>query len=161
MPWMARTVGGALGIVPMTAVMLVLFRRLPSAQQYHLPPREITEEVAHRVGRLDRLAGDRGLAGASLVAHLLFGALAGAVFHPLSSPGLRHPILKGSLYGIAVWALSYLGWIPALHILKPATEHPAPRNRMMIIAHLVWGASAALVAQRITRRRLNAPPKCG
>ncbi|HAE50229.1 MAG: hypothetical protein CMO30_07955 [Tistrella sp.] len=42
-----------------------------------------------------------------------------------------------------MWAASYLGWIPAARILKPATRHPWRRNLLMIAAHLVWGASLA------------------
>jgi uncharacterized membrane protein YagU involved in acid resistance len=51
---------------------------------------------------------------------------------------VQNPV-KGSLAGLAVWTGSYLGWVPALGILPPATEHPWRRNVMMIVAHLVWG----------------------
>ena len=51
------------------------------------------------------------------------------------------PPLAGACYGLAVWAGSYLGLLPALGVLKPATEHPVRRIALMIAAHLVWGAA--------------------
>jgi putative membrane protein len=41
--------------------------------------------------------------------------------------------------------LSYLLALPILKILTPATEHPARRNILMILAHFVWGATLGLV----------------
>jgi hypothetical protein len=38
-----------------------------------------------------------------------------------------------------------------MHILKPATEHPARRNLLMIVVHLIWGASMALALRWIER----------
>src|SRR5690606_39020918 len=61
------------------------------------------------------------------------------------------PALNGIAYGITVWAGSYLGWIPAFGILRPATKHPAERNVVMILAHVVWGAVTGVVADRLER----------
>jgi len=49
----------------------------------------------------------------------------------------------GSGYGLAIWAASYLGWIPAAGILTPATKHRASRNLLMLAAHVVWGTALA------------------
>src|SRR3546814_3671915 len=64
----------------------------------------------------------------------------------------------GSMAGVAVWAASYFGWIPAMGVLSPAHRHPPARNALMIAAHLVWGAVTAasyreLVAARRTALR--------
>ena len=48
---------------------------------------------------------------------------------------------KLTLYGLAVWAGSYLGLLPALGIMSPATDHPLRRTALMIAAHLVWGSA--------------------
>jgi uncharacterized membrane protein YagU involved in acid resistance len=45
----------------------------------------------------------------------------------------------GATFGLGVWVASYLGLMPMLGILRPATRHPARRNALMIAAHLVWG----------------------
>jgi len=53
--------------------------------------------------------------------------------------------VKGIVFGLGVWAASYLAWLPALGILPPATEAPPRRNAVMIAAHIVWGAAAGLL----------------
>lgn len=120
----------------MTWVMQQLFRRLPAAERYPLPPREITERAAATVGQ----EGTEGLPDASLNAHLAYGAATGAL---LGLAGRRTGIVSGGVYGVIVWAASYFGWAPALRILKPANEHPIRRNLLMVAAHLVWGGATA------------------
>ena len=73
-------------------------------------------------------------------AHFAYGALCGAL---LAAATPRPGKVTGAAAGTAVWLTSYMGWIPALNLLKPATEHPARRNALMIGVHLVWGASTA------------------
>lgn len=51
--------------------------------------------------------------------------------------------------GAAIWAGSYFGWVPALGILTPASEHPRRRNALMIAAHIVWGATTALALREL------------
>ena len=48
-----------------------------------------------------------------------------------------------------VWVASYLGLLPAMRILTPATEHPARRNALMISAHVIWGACLGVLLERI------------
>jgi uncharacterized membrane protein YagU involved in acid resistance len=70
----------------------------------------------------------------TLLAHFGLGGLTGAFFALL--PAIRG---GGMAYGLSVWALSYLGWIPAARILTPARRHPLKRNLLMVVAHIVWG----------------------
>lgn len=144
----AGAVGGLLATVPMTLAMTRLFNQLPSSEQYPLPPREITETVARRAKGGERL-DDRQTARLSLAAHFAYGAVTGALY-PLLFRRSRNAILYGSGYGVAIWAASYLGWIPAAKILRPATQHPARRNALMLAAHCVWGAKTAMITQALT-----------
>lgn len=50
----------------------------------------------------------------TLYAHIGYGALAGALFAPLPNRG------RGFGYGVVVWAVSYLGWIPSARVLSRA-----------------------------------------
>jgi uncharacterized membrane protein YagU involved in acid resistance len=59
----------------------------------------------------------------------------------------------GAAAGLAVWLASYMGWIPAVHILEPATRHPARRNALMIAVHLVWGAGTAAALRELKLAR--------
>lgn len=70
--------------------------------------------------------------------HFGCGAFAGALY-PATRQRVAHPLVYGSGYGVAIWAASYFGWIPALHALPPPHRHPANRRRLMIVVHLVGG----------------------
>lgn len=85
--------------------------------------------------------------------HFLFGAFAGSLYGIVENKVPLHESAKGSLMGIAVWSGSYLGWIPALGILPPATEHPWRRNLLMIVAHLVWGSALGMLSRIMSARR--------
>ncbi|WP_287289154.1 hypothetical protein [Mesorhizobium sp.] len=130
---MQRIVSGALAGLAATLAMTIAMRRLhpllDKRDRYPLPPREIVERVA--------TAGDeQGARTSTLLAHFGFGALTGSIFALL-------PMRRGNgiLYGLGVWALSYLGWIPAANILAPAWRHPVYRNLLMLAVHVVWGAT--------------------
>ncbi|WP_353643233.1 hypothetical protein [Mesorhizobium sp. WSM2239] len=117
-----------------------LFRILPDGHDYPLPPREIVQRV-DVAG-----TGERGLRTATVTAHFGYGAIAGSVYALLP-----RRMISGGSYGVLIWALSYLGWIPLARILSPATEHPAARNLLMLGAHLVWGASLAASLHELRR----------
>lgn len=134
-------VAGTGATVPMTVGMVWMHRKLPPEQQYPLPPRQIIENIAPEQVPPEQRKN------ATLVSHFAYGAACGAIYRILPLPGNR--IATGMLFGLAVWAGSYLGWLPAAGILPPATEHPKERNALMISAHLIWGASlGALLAKR-------------
>ncbi|WP_207459902.1 hypothetical protein [Azospirillum sp. SYSU D00513] len=144
---MNRVLAGALAgfaaTAPMTWAMNRMFRRLPERQRYPLPPRLITERLAERGGLAGRLT-EPGMAEASLAAHYAYGAATGALGAPLLRGAGGQggaPVAAGVAYGLGVWAASYLGWIPAAGILRPATEHPRERVALMLAAHVVWGGA--------------------
>ncbi|MDB5294329.1 MAG: hypothetical protein JWO31_312, partial [Phycisphaerales bacterium] len=85
-------------------------------------------------------------------AHFAFGAAAGAAYAATAGRLPGPPAVKGSAFGVGVWAASYLGWLPAVGLLPPATEESARRNLIMIGAHVVWGAAAGVLHDRIARQ---------
>jgi uncharacterized membrane protein YagU involved in acid resistance len=118
----------------MTAVMRRFHRNLAEEDQYPLPPREIISSIA------PDLPGTKAR-DLSMLTHFAYGAACGAA---LATVRRRPSLGYGVAGGIGIWIGSYLGWLPGLKILKPATEHPAQRNAGMILAHAVWGAAYAL-----------------
>ncbi|HVL76198.1 MAG TPA: hypothetical protein VM406_09290 [Noviherbaspirillum sp.] len=152
-PMMKGALAGAVATIPMTIVMSGLFRRLPREQQYPLPPVLITSRVARHGDGEPALQGGR-LTAAALAAHFAYGALTGAMYPLLERTRALDgpPALTGPAYGLAVWAASYLGWIPAARILTPATRHPTQRNALMWTAHAVWGAALAAVCGLLQQR---------
>ncbi|HWH69077.1 MAG TPA: DUF6789 family protein [Candidatus Sulfotelmatobacter sp.] len=134
---------GLLATGAMSLVMLLGQRVLHRGKH---PPQHIVEATLHLTsGQTPKAEHARLLA---LLAHFAFGATAGALFswtrlrvaRPLSPVGL------GALYGLAVWAASYKGWIPALGILPPPEQDRPGRARTMIAAHLAYGSVLGAVA---------------
>lgn len=139
---------GALATIPMSLAMEALHRRLPWRERYPLPPRQVTMRLARRL-RLERHLGEPERTGVTLLAHFGYGAAGGAVYASLASWLPMPPIAGGTVFGVLVWLGSYLGWLPAMGILAPATRHPARRNALMIGAHLLWGATTGLLVARL------------
>ena len=138
---------GFIGTAVMTAAMEVFFRRLPAHEQAPLPPRQLTMAMADRVNLTPRLHEPERLS-LTLAAHFAYGSMVGALYVPAAS-GLRVPVpLKGSLFGLGVWGVSYMGWIPALRLLPSATEWSPRRNALMIVAHFIWGTTIAWQTDR-------------
>jgi uncharacterized membrane protein YagU involved in acid resistance len=142
----AGGLAGLVATIPMTLAMQAMFRALPRRHQYPLPPRQIFTRLARSVGAHRKLNDDhrRQL---SRAAHFGFGTAAGMTYGAVGQRALPG-VLGGMLFGLGVWAVSYQGWLPAANVLPPATRTPRHRNALMIAAHLVWGASAALVLAR-------------
>jgi hypothetical protein len=136
---------GAAATVPMTAAMLLSHRFLPAHLQYPLPPRLITDRLAATNSPQGPTAGLNHVP--TMAAHFAFGAGTGALYAML--PAEQEPVLSGMAFGVAVWAASYLGWVPVSGLLEPATRHPKERVAMMIGAHLVWGAALGQVTHAL------------
>lgn len=140
---------GLLATGPMTLTMKALHEQLPAEEQYPLPPRAITEELAERAGVREELGEDEREA-ATWFNHFGYGTACGAVYGALAANRRVPPLAAGVGFGLAVWAGSYLGWLPAAGILRPATEHPPRRTALMIAAHAVWGAGVGLVVHALS-----------
>jgi uncharacterized membrane protein YagU involved in acid resistance len=140
-------IAGFVGTMAMTAAMRRLHRRLPEKERYPLTPREIVDSTAEK---LSVPLPDEAAKDVTTATHFLYGAAVGAVLAVTNpDPSKR----SGALYGAAVWLASYMGWIPAVGILKPATRHPARRNLLMLGVHLVWGAATAASMKELVKAR--------
>jgi uncharacterized membrane protein YagU involved in acid resistance len=148
----AGAVSGFLATGPMSGAMLAMQRLLPWRERYSLPPRRIVSRITTMLGvrhKTDRQQIDLLTA----LAHFGYGAGAGTVYAPLARLARIPGALSGVVYGLLVWTASYLGLLPALGILSPATEHPARRNALMIVAHAVWGACLGALVARMSPRQ--------
>lgn len=145
-------VGAAAGLfatVPMTLAMKAMHSQLPPEERYPLPPRLIVENAADAAGMEEDL-DEKDEHRATWLAHFAYGAATGALYNAtLNAIEMKPTAANGLAYGTGVWALSYLGLLPAVGLLAPATEHPARRNALMIASHLVWGASLGWAARRM------------
>jgi uncharacterized membrane protein YagU involved in acid resistance len=130
-------IAGLAGTMAMTAAMRRLHRRLPEAERYPLTPREIVDSGSRQIGL--PLTGEVAK-DVTTAAHFAYGAAMGAIIAAMNPDPKKR---TGAAAGVAVWVASYMGWIPAVGTLEPATRHPARRNLLMIGVHLVWGAATA------------------
>jgi hypothetical protein len=140
----AGAAAGAIATLPMTAVMEGVRRTLPRSEQDPIPPRQITERAAESAGIADDMT-DRQKDAATAAAHLGFGAGAGALYGLLGRLLPGGPAAGGVGYGLAVWASSYLGWLPATGLYKHPRDEPAGRHAKTILSHAVWGACLGLL----------------
>ncbi|MCL7999823.1 DUF1440 domain-containing protein [Brucella sp. 21LCYQ03] len=131
---MSRVLLGGLAGVAATVAMTATMRRLHNVlnidKQYPLPPRLIMDRVSWS-------RNEHATKNLTIFAHVGYGALTGALFALLPRQ------TSGTRFGLAVWAASYLGWLPAFGLLSPAVNHPAQRNLLMMAAHVVWGSTLA------------------
>ena len=148
----AGAAAGAVATVPMTAVMAAMHQQLPFWQRYRLPPRTITMNILGALG-VTKYMDEPARSVATVLGHFGYGAAVGAVYGVVYAPRVRHPVRAGIAFGLAVWAGSYLGWLPAAGVLSPATKHPPQRNAVMVTAHAVFGAVASVLAHRLIRGR--------
>jgi putative membrane protein len=164
---LAGMTAGFTATAPMTAAMALMHRMLPEEERYPLPPRQIVDNTVRKAELEAEAPGqaqhagerDTGLedlarderAGVALAAHFAFGAMAGTAYGPIARTRPGSPALAGVGFGLMVWLSQYLGVLPAVGVLSNATHHPARRNALMIAAHVVWGASLGLMADRLVR----------
>ena len=145
---MTGALAGAAATIPMSAVMYAS-KRAGLMGEY--PPVVITDTALESAGVHPDKDTEEVAAG---IAHLGFGAAAGAIFGILRSeldlPGSSE--LQGILFGLGVYTVSYAGWIPAMNIL-PEPDHDRPgRQPSMAAAHVVYGAVLGGLVGRLASR---------
>jgi len=149
--WLSGACAGFAGTLPMTIFMLLTQRFLPRGQRYDLPPEIITKELAHRAHVRHRMNKTEVLR-ATMVSHFGYGAAMGTLYGPLAKRIPLPAIIKGVLFGLFVWAASYLGLLPLIGMSESGHREPGRRNLMMIAAHVIWGSSMGLIADLLMHR---------
>ena len=138
--WVRALARGALaGLAGTTAMSVVMLAARKTGRMGKLPPERVTE-AGLRVLRVQ--ASERSENALSTAAHLGYGATVGALFAAAGST-VRLPLpapVTGALYGLAVWAAGYAGWMPALGIMPPPHRDRPDRQTAMVLSHLVYGA---------------------
>lgn len=146
---LAGMIAGTVASVPMTLWMTALHRALPPPEQYPLPPHQVTLEAVRVAGLPQALDQPGSEEAASLAGHFAYGGITGAVYGLFADAVPLPKPVSGVLFGLAVWAGSYLGWLPAVGLHPLATHEPAGRNLLMISAHVVWGVTLGGLQERL------------
>ena len=140
-------IAGLVGTMAMTSAMRRMHKRLPENENYPLPPREIIDSSAEQV---NVPVSNETAKDITTAAHFAYGAASGAL---LGAANVMLGPLPGGAAGLSIWLGSYMGWIPGANVLKPATDHPARRNLLMLAAHVVWGISTAKAMRELVLAR--------
>lgn len=162
-PFRDLLAGGRAGLVATAAMSLLMLAAQRAGLTGRLPPQRISDWLARQMPPSARPVGEdrQALAG---ISHFLFGASAGALYG-LATSGLRRVWISAALgvvYGTAVYLVSYLGWLPALNIMPPATEDRPGRVATMLSGHWIYGGLlGVLVAVGRRRQRMQQQVKRG
>ena len=130
--------GGMIGTAAMTMAMRAMHRRLPPEDRRPLPPHYVAMALAEKsgVGQPRRESDRKAL---TIAMHYADGTGTGVVYAVIAPRTRWAPLVGGLPFGLAVWAGSYLGWLPAVGLHPPATEDSAERNGLMIVSHRLGG----------------------
>src|SRR3954451_17999139 len=120
-PMGSGALAGMIATVPMTLFMLLTGRVLPKWQHYNLPPETITDELAKRAGLKEQMEKPERVMVA-VIAHVGYASAMGTVY-PLFAKNVSFPsIIKGIVFGLGVWTVSYLGLLPAFQMKTTAQQ---------------------------------------
>jgi hypothetical protein len=141
----------------MTVAMKLLQRRGNGASRPPFPPHEVAMGVAETAGVERHEMSEEQRRALTYAGHFGYGTAVGAAY-PIVARRLRGPAAaRGAAYGLAVWAGSYLGFLPAFRLWgPPAHQAASPRaartTALLVLAHVVWGATLGLVHEALASR---------
>lgn len=135
----------------MTMAMFEAHKHLPEDEKSPLPPAVLTQDVQEKTS-LDFNTSPELQEELTMISHYGYGALGGIVYAALAAKSKTHPVIKGSLFGLSVWAGSYFGLIPGLNLTPSAAQMTKKRNLMMALAHIAWGASLGFAEQELRQK---------
>ena len=122
----------------------------PGPSSSHVAARRIAE-------RLGRPVEDRRLRPVAKAVHHGLGMAWGPVYCLLRRHGGLEPLGAGLVAGASLSLVVDEGLTPALGLSAPNRAYPVATHVRGFLAHLVWGAAAALAAEAIYRLRGKAP----
>ena len=126
----------------------------PGPSSSHVAARRVAE-------RLGRPVEDRRLRPVAKAVHHGLGMAWGPVYCLLRRHGGLEPLGAGLVAGAALSLVVDEGLTPALGLSAPNRAYPAATHLRGFLAHLVWGAAAALAAEALYRLTGTAPVRAG
>jgi hypothetical protein len=137
-------VSGAAATFVLQALMKETAKRFPDSKPpMKGDPGEFMVDKAESL--LPESARDRIPEKAEAVAakslHLGYGITAGALYGAFRENS-GWLLVDGTLLGLAVWGIGYLGWLPATDLMPPITEHSPRQVIAPLVQHAVFGLAA-------------------
>jgi hypothetical protein len=117
-----------------------------------LPPRRIAKNVNKAIGVQDRLSTPAFEAD-WIAKHFAYGSAAGIAYALIRKRlNITEPLPAGPLFGVALCALGYAGWLPAVGLYPPPSAQPKRRIGMLVLSHIVYGTVTAAVEHALCPR---------
>lgn len=121
------------------------------------PPQKLTRRLLGVFG-INRRRPVK-LALATTAVHLGYGVALGMAYSLL--PRRMKSERTGAMFGFAVWAVNYCGWIPKVMLMPPPHRDRPGRPTAMVAAHLAYGVTLARVDHDLNLNRLGAEASDG
>jgi hypothetical protein len=117
------------------------------------PPRKVARNVEETVGIRDVLP-PAAFEASWIAQHFAYGTAAGVAYALVQRRvRLREPWPAGPVYGIALWAFGYAGWLPASGLYPPPRADLRHPVRTTIAVHVVYGTATAMASHMLDANR--------
>ncbi len=93
--------------------------------------------------------GEQGKGIASLLLSFGYGSTATALYSALREE--PQTLLDGAVLGVAVWAIGYLGWLPALRLTPEIRQQTKGQVAMSVAQHIVYGVASVSAYRRLRK----------
>jgi uncharacterized protein DUF6789 len=140
--------GAIAGFIATGAMTSVIAAGRAAGLLFVPPPAEIARTAAAKAGV--HAEPPKWLDRATWMAeHAGYGVACG-IGYALARPCLpASPVVAGVAWGGAIWAISYLGLMPALGLYPSPDDDRPTRTSVMIAAHAVFGVALAESERRL------------
>ena len=133
---------GLAGTALMTAAMLPL--KKASMSPGKVAPRQIADKLLNKLGLRDYLSPP-AFEASWMALHFGYGTASGVAYALVQKAiGRERPVVEGLVFGTALWAAGYCGWLPLMGLYPPPTRLPRRKVAVELVgSHLVYGVSTA------------------
>jgi pimeloyl-ACP methyl ester carboxylesterase len=104
---------------------------------------ELAEAVELVPESVEKVAAQALGVGYGMTFALLFAA---------TRPKVRHVILEGSALGFITWAAGYLGWLPAMRLMKPVDRQKPVQVFNAVGSHLAFGVATVALYRELQKK---------
>jgi len=113
------------------------------------PPKQIAHRAGKKVGVDISKLPEPAFRTVWLSAHLCYGMACGVGYTLVRRFLPGRPEIRGLVFGEALWAIGYLGFLPGLGLYPPPDDDSSSRIAVMIAAHAIYGVTAAMTEAQL------------
>lgn len=140
--------GGFAGLLATGTMSLVMAGGKAAGLLHSPPPKKITKHAEQQTGVNPHAMPQETFDASWVAAHVGYGAMVGVVYAMVRRVLPKSPVVRGLIYGEAVWAVSYLGVLPALGLYELPEDRTLSQTAVMLAAHAVYGVTLAEADQQ-------------